>query len=65
VTEFATDIHQTILRAYDATDLSHQLWDSTATNDSVGRGVVFTVPVVINGKVYVGSDSHVTVYGLK
>lgn len=65
VTEFATDTHQTILRAYDAMDLSHQLWDSTSSNDSVGRGVVFTVPVVINGKVYVGSDSHVTVYGLK
>ena len=65
VAEFATDTHQTILRAYLAMDLSDQLYASTSTADSIGRGVVFTVPVVVNGKVYVGGEGRVTVFGLK
>jgi hypothetical protein len=64
--EFAADTHDTILRAYDATDLSNQLYNSTtASADSIGRGVVFTVPVVVNGKVYVGSEGKVSAFGLK
>ena len=65
VAEFATDTHQSILRAYAAMDLSDQLYASTSTADSIGRGVVFTVPAVVNGKVYIGSEGHLTVFGLK
>jgi hypothetical protein len=65
VTEFATDTHQEILHAYDAMDLSHQYYASTSSTDAIGRGVVFTVPVVANGKVYVGSEGRVSVFGLK
>ncbi|HVO62131.1 MAG TPA: hypothetical protein VMT53_14430 [Terriglobales bacterium] len=65
VTEFATDTHQAILHAYDAMDLSHEYYSSVSTSDAIGRGVVFTVPVVANGKVYVGSEYHVTAFGLK
>jgi hypothetical protein len=65
VTEFATDTHLVILHAYDATDLSRQYYASTSATESMGRGVVFTVPVVANGKVFVGSEMHVTVFGLK
>ena len=63
--EFATDTHGTILRAFDAADISKQLYASTSTADSIGRGVVFTLPVVINGKVYVASQKKLTVFGLK
>jgi hypothetical protein len=65
VAEFARDTHTTILHAYDATDLSNQFYASTSSADAIGRGVVFTVPLVINSKVYVGSEGQVTVFGLK
>jgi hypothetical protein len=65
VAEFAKDTHTTILRAYDAMDLSHQYFASTSAGDSIGRGVVFTVPVVIKGKVYVAGEGTVAAFGLK
>jgi hypothetical protein len=55
-----------ILRAYDATDLSHELYDSNQNpaRDSPSQAVKFTVPTVANGKVYVGSLQQISVYGL-
>jgi hypothetical protein len=54
-----------ILRAYDATNLGHTLYSSTASaNDKAGNAVKFQAPVVANGKVYVAGDHALTVYGL-
>jgi hypothetical protein len=55
-----------ILRAFDATNVSHEFYNSSeaGTRDAVGTPVKFTVPTVANGKVYVGSENLVSGYGL-
>lgn len=55
------------LHAYDATNLSKQLY-TTVTNaarDNPGGGPIkFTVPTVANGKVYFTTQTNLAVYGL-
>jgi hypothetical protein len=54
------------LFAYDATNLQNLLYNSmqAANNrDSPGSAVKFAVPVVANGKVYVGAQYQVTAFG--
>jgi hypothetical protein len=55
-----------ILYAYDASDVSHELWDSeqSGIRDRYGGSVKFALPVVANGKVYVGGQSMMAAYGL-
>lgn len=59
-----------VLHAYDALDLSHELYNSAMNGaDTAGLGIKFTAPIVANGKVYVGTAKDATagqvdVYGL-
>jgi chitobiase/beta-hexosaminidase-like protein len=54
------------LYAFDANDVSKALYNSqeNSARDSAGKPVKFIVPLVANGKVYVGAQSEVDVYGL-
>lgn len=69
-----------VLHAYSAADLGNELWNSSMSHaDAAGNAVKFTVPVIANGKVYVGTrgnntggaagsttiSGEVDVYGLK
>jgi len=56
-----------ILRAYDANDVTRELWNSrqNATRDDFGNFAKFNPPTIANGKVYVGTFSNkVVIYGL-
>ncbi|MGA2743653.1 MAG: Ig-like domain-containing protein [Candidatus Sulfotelmatobacter sp.] len=50
-----------ILRAYDALDLTTELYDSGINaGDAPGYGIKFTSPIVANGKVYIGTGHDLT-----
>jgi len=55
-----------ILHAYDAANVSRELYNSeqNSTRDRGGPTVRFTIPTVANGRVYVGARGQVDVYGL-
>jgi hypothetical protein len=56
-----------VLHSYDPSNLAHEFYNSNqAANgrDSFGNGNKFITPVIVNGKVYVGTQNGVAVFGL-
>jgi hypothetical protein len=58
---------EAILRAYNASSISAgELYDSNMSpgRDNPGQAIQFAVPTVANGKVYVGAEGQLSVFGL-
>jgi hypothetical protein len=56
-----------VLHAYEPSDLSHEFYNSNQAasgRDSFGNGNKFITPMIVNGKVYVGTQNGVAVFGL-
>ncbi|MCU1234225.1 MAG: hypothetical protein JWP63_2192, partial [Candidatus Solibacter sp.] len=55
-----------VLHAYDAANVARELWHSeqNSDRDRAGRTLRFTIPTVVNGRVYVAAKRKVDVYGL-
>jgi hypothetical protein len=54
-----------VLRAYDPTNLTTELYDSemSSDRDHAGEALRFTVPTVANGEVFVGTRDELDIYG--
>jgi hypothetical protein len=62
----AATVHA-VLHAYDALDLSKELWNSsqnTSMRDQAGLIAKYAMPTIANGRVYFGSQTELEVYGL-
>ena len=57
---------QAVLRAYDAENVGHEIYNSEQNpdRDRPGGGLHFAIPTIANGHVYVGTRGQVDVYGL-
>ncbi len=55
-----------VLFAYDAADVSRELYNSTQnpTRDGAGYALRFTIPAIANGRVYVPPKRRIDVFGL-
>jgi len=56
-----------VLHAYDTANLTHELYNTgqaAGGRDSFGNGNKFITPLIVNGKVYVGTQTGVAVFGL-
>ncbi len=55
-----------VLRAYDAANLGTELYSSSqnAARDGLSSYVKFTVPIVANGQVFVGTGNSLDIFGL-
>ena len=63
----AENSNPAVLHAYDASDLSHELYNSNQAGngrDHFGAGNKFITPTIAHGKVYVGTTNGVGVFGL-
>ena len=55
-----------VLHAFDASDVARELYnsDQNSDRDRAGISVRFSIPTVVNGRVYIGTRSELDVYGL-
>ena len=56
-----------VLHAYDPTNLANEYYNSTQASggrDSFGDGNKYIAPLIVNGKVYIGTQTGVAVFGL-
>ncbi|MEO8676536.1 MAG: hypothetical protein ABI569_13225, partial [Casimicrobiaceae bacterium] len=55
-----------ILHAYDATNIANELYNTTqaGARDTLGPAIKFSVPTIVNGKVYVGTGNALAILGL-
>jgi hypothetical protein len=59
-------VQPAVLHAYNASKISKELYNSTQAGqrDLLGLGITFSVPTIMNGKVYVGTYTELDVLGL-
>ena len=62
---FSNQVPGAVLHAYDAANIGHELYNSSenSSRDAAGPSLRFTIPAVVNGRVYVGAIKEVDVYG--
>src|SRR4029077_21253013 len=60
-----TSTKASVLHAYEASNVAHELYNSeqNSERDRAGVTVRFALPTVANGHVYVGAKKEVDVYG--
>lgn len=59
-------VQPAVLHAYNASKISRELYNSTQAGqrDILGLGITFSVPTIVNGKVYVGTNTELDALGL-
>ncbi|HYM78980.1 MAG TPA: PQQ-binding-like beta-propeller repeat protein [Candidatus Dormibacteraeota bacterium] len=62
---WAIDSNASVMRAYNATNLATELYNTNtyASRDQLGGTIKFSVPTVANGLVYVGGNGYLAAYG--